>query len=75
MAIDTVPQVFNDYIQADYPGFPESEPFVERMVTLGFAVDEAIDELTTCWIENTPDMNQFKRPESWVREKVDTTTH
>ena len=75
MAIDTVPQEFNDYIQADYPGFPESEPFVERMVTLGFAVDEAIDELTTCWIENTPDMNQFKRPESWVREKVDTTTH
>lgn len=52
---DTVEDVFNDYIQADFPGFPESEPFVERMVALGFAVNEAIDELATCWIENTPD--------------------
>ena len=72
---DTVEDVFNDYIKADFPGFPESNPFVDRLIALGFAVDEAIDELTTCWIANTPDMNQFKRPESWVREKVDTTTH
>jgi|ETN07SMinimDraft_1059922.scaffolds.fasta_scaffold104134_1 hypothetical protein len=51
---DDVEQVYNDYIKADFPGFPESEPFVERLVELGYTVNEAIDELTNCWIDNTP---------------------
>jgi len=53
---DTVENVFNDYIKADFPGYPDSEPFVERLVALGNTVDEAIDELTQCWIDNTPDL-------------------
>jgi hypothetical protein len=51
---DDLEQVFDDYIKADFPGFPDSEPFVERLIALGSTVDEAIDELTQCWIDNTP---------------------
>lgn len=51
---DDVEQVHNDYIKADFPAFPKSEPFVERLVALGYTANEAIDELTDCWIDNTP---------------------
>ena len=51
--MDTVEKVFTDYINADYPAFPESNDFVDRMVALGFTVSEAIEELTTVWIETT----------------------
>ena len=51
--MDTVEKVFADYINADYPAFPESNDFVDRMVALGFTVSEAIEELTAVWIETT----------------------
>lgn len=51
--MDTVEKVFTDYINADYPAFPESNDFVDRMVVLGFTVSEAIEELTAVWIETT----------------------
>tara|TARA_B100001105_G_scaffold247874_1_gene233006 strand:- start:527 stop:730 length:204 start_codon:yes stop_codon:yes gene_type:complete len=57
---DTVDDVMNDYIKADFPGFPDSEPFVERLIALGSTVNEAVDELTQCWIDNTPDIFDHK---------------
>ena len=50
MAIDTVQEVLEDYTNADFPGYPESNPFVDRLIALGYASDEAVDELTTCWL-------------------------
>ena len=49
---DTVEKVFADYIKADCPLFPESNDFVARMVALGFLVSDAIEELTSLFIDS-----------------------
>ena len=41
--------ILNDYRQADCPGFPKSNPFVDRLMEQGVTVEEAVDLLARVW--------------------------
>ena len=47
--LDQCADIIHDYREAGYPGFPDSETFVERMMAAGVSCAEAVDILATTY--------------------------
>ena len=45
--LDQCAEIMADYRAADFPVFPDSEPYVERMMAAGCTCEEAVDILST----------------------------
>ena len=45
--LDQCSEIMADYRSAGFPGFPDSEPYVERMIAAGVNCEEAVDILST----------------------------
>ena len=47
--LDQCCKILGDYRKADCPGFPKSNPFVDRLMEQGVTVEEAVDLLARVW--------------------------
>jgi len=50
--LDECCKIITDYREAGCPGFPESNPFYDRLRSVGVEPHEALDILATTW-DNT----------------------
>ena len=41
--------ILHDYREEGCPGFPQSNPFVDRLMAIGVTVEEAVDLLARVW--------------------------
>ena len=53
--LDQCCKILGDYREAGCPGFPVSNPFVDRLVAIGVTVEEACELLSRTW-QNTEEV-------------------
>jgi hypothetical protein len=51
-------RIIQEYGDAGYPSFPDSKPFVDRLMAEGFTRKEAIDNLAWAWAVDNYDKEE-----------------